>query len=265
MIAKAGLVAGGPDDYLAAVIRNRAIRRGLSVDLERLRYANGCLFDRVPESALRHALYVGVGHGHDALLAVLNNQVDSVVGVDPYIDTDGNDTQDYDDIKATIQELGLEDRFSVVRERIEDYLQHVNTTFDCIVFNDVLHHIFVTDALLRNNSCLPPAVALFESLGALTNAGGTLVISDVERHGLRPFLIRVGALTGHVNYRTKQPREEWTHAAVKGGWSLFDQANYVPWRFRAMEKFWSGAPGRFTLCDKYFLYFSRTSTHSDET
>ena len=258
-------MAGRPGDYLEAVIRNRAIRRGLSVDLERLRYANGHLFDRVPKSAPRHALYVGVGHGHDALLAVLSNQVDSVVGVDPYIDTDGNDTQDYDDIKATIQELGLEDRFSVVRERIEDYLQHVNTTFDCIVFNDVLHHIFVTDALLRSDSCLPPAVALFESLGALSNAGGTLVISDVERHGLRPFLIRVGALTGHVNYRTKQPREEWTHAAVKGGWTLFDQANYVPWRFRTMEKFWSGAPGRFTLCDKYFLYFSRTSTHSDET
>ena len=70
-----------------------------------------------------------------------------------------------------------------------------------------------------------------------------------------------GALAGHVNYRTKQPREEWTHAAVKGGWTLFDQANYVPWRFRAMAKFWSGAPGRYTLCDKYFLYFSRNSTH----
>ena len=102
---------------------------------------------------------------------------------------------------------------------------------------------------------------VLESLGALSNTGGTLVISDVERHGLRPFLTRIGALAGHVNYRTKQPREEWTHAAVKGGWTLFDQANYVPWRFRAMAKFWSGAPGRYTLCDKYFLYFSRTCTH----
>jgi len=186
-----------------------------------------------------------------------------VVGVDPYIDNDGNDTQDYDDLNTTIQELDLRDRFSVVRERIEDYLQHAGTTFDCIVFNDVLHHIFVTKALLRNDACLPPAVALFESLGALSNAGGTLVISDVERHGLRPMLTRIGALAGHVNYRTKQPREEWTHAAVKGGWTLFDQANYVPWRFRAMAKFWSGAPGRYTLCDKYFLYFSRTSTDPD--
>ena len=254
-------MAGCPDDYLEAVIQNRAIRRGLSVDLERLRYANGHLFNRVPKSARRRALYVGIGHGHDALLALLNNQVDSVVGVDPYIDSDGNDTQDYDDLETTIQELDLRDRFSVVRERIEDYLQHVDTTFDCIVFNDVLHHIFVTNTLLRKDPCLPAEVALFESLNALSNSGGTLVISDVERHGLRPFLTRIGALTGHVNYRTKQPREEWTHAAIKGGWTLFDQANYVPWRFRAMAKFWSGAPGRYMLCDKYFPYFSRTCTH----
>ena len=247
-----------PGDFLEEVIRKRATRRDLSVDLERLRYANRHLFDCVPKSAGMRALYVGVGHGHDALLALLSNQVDSVVGVDPYIDKDGNDSQDYDDLKSTIQELGLRDRFRVVREYLEGYLRHADTTFDCIVLNDVLHHMFVTKSLLRCDPCFFPAVTLFQGLGTVLNAGGTLVISDVERHGLRPILTNIGVLTGHVNYRTKQPREEWTHAAVEGGWTLFSQANYVPWRFRTMAAFWSGAPGRYTLCDKYTLCFSRT-------
>ena len=247
-------------DTLEAAIRARASRRGLHADGVRLRYANRCLFGGVPGGKVGAALYVGVGHGLDALLALEQNLTGTIVGVDPYIGGHGNDDEDYEGLLAAIDGLGMGERFTVSRSRIEDYLPQASDRFDCIIFNDVLHHIFVTEALLSRSDGYAGAVRLFRDLLAVSRPRCTLVIGDVERHGLRPFLTRHRLLRGSVNYKTKQPRNEWAKAAIEGGWSPAGQANYIPWRFRGQRPLWSGTLGRFTLCDKYFLYFSRPSS-----
>jgi hypothetical protein len=242
---------------LAAMIGERAERRGLAIDLDRLRYANRCLYDGIPSDRCGRVLYAGVGHGHDALLALLDNKAESVVGVDPYIGEHGNNDDDRRALQVAIDAFGFADRFTLVRARIEDYAAQAVGPFDCIFFNDVLHHIFVTEKRLRDDLSLQAAIDLFRRLVAASSAGAILVIGEAERHGLRPLLSQVGVLPGKVDYRTKQPRGEWTAAATAGGWTLVRQANYVPWRLRAQRTLWSGRLGRSTLCDKYFLWFER--------
>lgn len=237
-------------------VHQRAARRGLHVDIERMRYANGRLFDGVSKERGR-TLYVGVGHGHDALLALVDQWASEVVGVDPYRGEHGNDDHDYNELLETLKKLGLSDRFTVIKKTVQDYLSSTAEKFDCIIFNDVLHHIYVTPALLRADAYFPQAVQLFQQLIEITADGGTLIIADVERHGLRPLLTKSGILKGEVDYSTKQAREEWAAAAIGGGWHQKAMANYIPWRFRNQTSLWSGSLGRWTICDKYFLWFDK--------
>ena len=242
---------------LEAAVQSRSARRGLTADSTRLRYLNRCLFGGLPGGRASATLYVGVGHGLDALLALQQQLTDTVVGVDPYIGAHGNDDDDYQTLLTSIEKLGLSSRLTVYRSTIEDYLSKAHQRFDCIICNDVLHHIFVTEELLCRSRCYSQAVHLFRDLSKVTRPDCTLIISEVERHGLRPLLARCHVLRSSVNYKTKQPRNEWANAAVAGGWSFVAGANYVPWRLRGQRAFWSGSLGRFTLCDKYHLYFSR--------
>ena len=221
-----------------------------------MRYLNDCLFGDIPSRRPGTTLYVGVGHGLDALLALQQGLTEKIVGVDPYISTDGNDDQDYQALVDEIDALQLTDRFQVHRSTIEEYIPGASDRFDCIICNDVLHHIFVTKQLLTRSSLMTPAEDLFRNMLSVANPGCTLVISDVERHGLRPMLSRWGLMGGNVNYRTKQSRGQWVEAATAGGWSRVSEINYVPWRLRGQRAIWSGRLGRFTLCDKYHLYLA---------
>lgn len=240
---------------IEAVIRRRTARRNAHANLERMRYANDCMFERIPPAARTQALYVGVGHGLDALLALLDGHLESVVGVDPYFADDGNDDEDLFHLQETIRTLDLQDRFTVVRSRIQDYLRDSAERFTCVVFSDVLHHIYVTRKPLRDDHFFPEAAKLFGDIHAITGEGSALVIRESTRYGVRPTLTRLGILTNDVDYTTKQLRREWIAAATEGGWGFSAGANYVPWKFRNQAGFWSGTLGSLTLCDKYLLWF----------
>ncbi|MDX1488263.1 MAG: class I SAM-dependent methyltransferase [Acidiferrobacterales bacterium] len=201
-------------------------------------------------------MYVGVGHGFDALLALNTGLTEHIIGVDPYIDSDGNDNEDYDHLMNMLDEFNMQDCFSIERMTIQKFLQNNSGRFDLIICNDVLHHIFWTDALLSESELFPEALSLFRMLRKASRPGGNLVVADVERHGLRQILSALGVLKTSVNYGTKQPRREWCRAAANAGWMLANQANYVPWRLRGQMKIWSGLMGRFTVCDKYLLHFN---------
>lgn len=239
------------------LVEERSIRRGIHTDPERLVYANEALYQwcsRAPE----HTLYVGVGHGFDALLALRANLTERITGVDPYIDSDGNDSADYDHLLEMISEFDFEDRFVVERVAIQEFLADSVGAFDLIVCNDVLHHIFWTEERLTKSRYFSEAVDLFRSLRDVSSQDGALVIADVERHGLRQLMSNVGIVDTSVVYRAKQPREEWSRAAIEAGWIRAEQTNYVPWAFRNQAWLWSGLLGRFTLCDKYLLNFRTT-------
>lgn len=237
------------------LVNERSRRRGIHTDSVRLLYANECVYQwcRVPP---RRSLYIGVGHGFDALLALKTGLTEHIIGVDPYIDSDGNDNEDYGHLMTMLEEFEMQDRFSIERRTIQDYLQDHSGGFDLIVCNDVLHHIFWTDALLSESEFFPEAVSLFRELREVTIPGGNLIVADVERHGLRQILSALGVLKTSVDYGAKQPRREWCHAAAEAGWVLENQANYVPWGLRGQAKIWSGSLGRFSVCDKYILHFS---------
>jgi SAM-dependent methyltransferase len=245
-------------NFIDAVI-SRTKRRGSTADIVRLRYANDCFYSLV-ESHPERVLYVGVGHGLDALLALNDGHVNNITGVDPFVGEHGNDDIDYQNINRLIEESDNKNKFEVKRMSIQNYLNHSDDKYDLIICNDVLHHIFWTNDYLTKSKYSNDSVELFNSLTNACTEHGMLIISEPERHGLRQMLTNLGILSGCVNYSTKQPRSEWINAAEKGGWELITGTNYVPWVLRSFSILLSGILGRYTTCDKYILTFRLNRT-----
>lgn len=244
-------------DGLEQRIRERAKLRGLNVDLERLRYSNALLYAGEDLAKTGTALYVGVGHGHDALAALLGGRVGQIVGVDPYISSHGNGDRDYRELEEFIATAGLGERFRVVRTTVQKFLEQTDERFDIVVCNDVLHHIFVTKERLSESAELGLARDLFSRFKDATSASGRLLVSEVQRNGIRPWLHNLGVLPGCVNYRTKQSWKQWRKAIEAGGWQMDCLDNYLPYAFRDQAAIWSGLVGRYTLCDRYFMHFGK--------
>ncbi|MGF1610071.1 MAG: class I SAM-dependent methyltransferase [Kiloniellales bacterium] len=240
---------------LEAVIETRSRRRGLSADLARLRYANRYVYPEADTGRPRRVLYVGVGHGLDALLALIDGLVERVVGVDPYLATHGNDDEDYRALTDLLEEFGLNARFTVHRGLIQDYRCDGEEAPDRIVINDVLHHIFETAEPLRECAMFPDAVALFGRLRALSAPDARLVLGDVSRHGLRPLAGRLGLFHRAVDYTTKQDWCEWDAAVLEGGWRRLGLVDYVPYALAPWRTALRGWPARYSLCEKYFLTY----------
>ena len=238
--------------YLEDAIIRRAKRRNLTVNLEKMAYVDRWIFSHT-KGTCRNALYVGVGHGHDALYALLEGNVDRAVGVDPYIESDGSDEQDYNELNELIERYNLQDRFKVYKARVQDYLAHSEEMFDHIFLIDVLHHIFAIKSLLRRSRYFAEAVNLFKSIWECTDYGGRLIAVEVERHGLRQLLVRMGVIKSFIDYSTKQPWYEWTAAMTKANFSYVDKSIYIPWALRRTKRLFNNSIGLYTLSDKSII------------
>jgi hypothetical protein len=238
--------------YLEDAIILRAKRRNLTVNLDKMTYVDQWIFSHT-KSKCRNALYVGVGHGHDALYALLEGNVDRVVGVDPYVESDGSDEQDYDELKELIERYDLHDRFKVYKTTVQDYLIHSEEMFDHVFLIDVLHHIFATKNRLQKSKYFVEAVDLFKSIWERTDSGGRLIAVEVERYGLRQLLVRMGFVKGFINYSTKQPWRAWTAAMTRANFSYVDKSIYIPWAFRSLKRLFDNHVGLYTLSDKSII------------
>ena len=241
---------------LEKAIQKRIHKRGLHGDLSHMQYFNRCLLQDANENKISRALYVGVGHGHNALLSLMEGRVETVVGVDPFISSDGNDSEDYYDLLRLIDECGLGERFTVEKTDVAAYLKKSCAPFDLIICSDVLHHIFVTEKLLHESDAFSQSADLFKNFAQVIHKEGLLIISEVQRNGIRQILKKSGLGKTHMDYRTKQPWQEWNQAAIQAEWILKRVRNYVPYRFRKMHGIFEGLLARYTLCDKYFLTYS---------
>jgi hypothetical protein len=81
-----------------------------------------------------------------------------------------------------------------------------------------------------------------------------LVITDVERHGLRPWLTAIGVLKSQVNHRTKQSDKEWSYAAAAAGWRPWRIDTYLPFAVRRWNMLFGNALGRYTVSTRYTIY-----------
>ena len=105
-------------DVFKTIINERALRRNLSITFTKMKYALNEFLDINTPSLAKRALFIGVGQGHSAVLAMLENRVEIIDGVDPYIESDGNDDTDYDELKVIIASYNLEKRFFLHKETI---------------------------------------------------------------------------------------------------------------------------------------------------
>lgn len=246
-------------ETLDRAIARRGKHRELKVDLARMRYLNSLLFDVGVKTKATKTLYVGVGHGHDALLSIIDNQTERVIGVDPFIGGHGNNDEDFRLLIEIIDELGLAERFTLKRMYVQEYLDEATDKVDRIVCNDVLHHIFVTSERLTKSELYPGAVELFAKFRDAITDDGVLVVADVGRHGLRQYLHGVARPLGFArfqgNYVRKQQWTEWDAALQEAGWRREAVRNYVPFSLREHKSLQNGWLGRATLCDKYVLTY----------
>lgn len=246
---------------LEVAIAERATRRGLHVNLERVRYSNTCLLGDTRQKP-PSILVVGVGHGHDIMTALADGLLSSATGVDPFIESDGNGDVDYSELLELIQKTGMNDRCRVVRSTIQEHLATSDMKYDLVLAADVLHHIFVTRERLVNSEQYESAIALFSELYKVTEPWGRMIISETSRLGLRPQLTNWGVLKGCVDYRTKQNQGQWTRAVESAGWRRCLLRNYYPFAFKACATFLPGPLGRYSVCDRYVLRFAKKEAGS---
>lgn len=235
----------------------RSKGRKLHIDLKRMRYANQMLMESIPQCNRRRVLYVGIGHGHDALLNLLEGNVQRIVGVDPYLGNGGKGEKDYKELLGLIEHYGLQERIDIVRTTIQEFLKTNETLYDLVVMNDVLHHMFVTKLPLSRSELFESTVEFFKSLEGRVSDSGVMVISDVQRTGIRPWLSRVRVLRGNVNYSTKQNWYEWRRAADETSWVFTLCKKYLPWALRKYGVLCFGSLGLYTVSARYYLYFRR--------
>ena len=244
------------NSLLAEKINERAKRRRLTVSMAKMRYAHNLFFKHFKGQKFPNALYVGVGHGHFALLSLLDEIADNIVGVDPYYDKDGNSEYEYEELISTINELKLEKRFKVVKSTVEEYLESViNERFDLIVLSDVLHHIYDSRVLLTESSSWHECIKLFSKLKDNSEPGAVMTIHELQRHGLRPWLARIGIINSNINYDKKQNERQWIKAAKQGGWKLDRIDTYIPHSCRNWGWLFNNWLGRYTLSNRYTIYF----------
>lgn len=244
------------EEVLIKSIEQRSEKRGLASSIEKMRYALKLFFLPIRRNKFSKVLFVGVGHGHDALLALLENKTDVVVGVDPFIAEDGNDDEDYDELVALINELNLTNRFFLHKETIQSFLEKTSEVYDLIIITDVLHHIFVTCEPLSQSQCFHVAKALFGQLRMAAAApNSVLAISEAYRFGLRPWLSRKGLIEGHVDYHTKQSPSQWEYAATAGGWKYIETRVYVPFALRKLSWLLRRSALRWVFATRYCSYY----------
>lgn len=240
---------------IESVILDRIKRRpGLSASLEKMKYSERAFLG---DDTYDNALYVGVGHGHDAVLQLVNGRVNQLDGVDPFYGKHGNDDADYENLIELIQELDLQDRFFVHKKRIETFLSDCDRHYDLIVLSDVLHHIFVTEEMLDQTELFGRCVALFRALHKVAENRCVMAISESPPSGLRPTLTKRGVLKSAVKYQTKQPAVQWRRAAEEAGW-LFEKTEvYVPFVLRQFSTMLKLPPLPWLYSTRYFLTFRR--------
>lgn len=241
-------------ELLSQSIKKRAKRRGLTTSLEKMLYANEVALDGL-KRAFSKVLCVGVGHGHDVLLNLITSRFETAVGVDPFIEAEGNDDLDYQELLSNINQFTLQHRFLVRRQTIQDFLQNCTDQFDLVVIADVLHHVFQTTQVLSKSPHYRQSLELFKSLRQVCSA--YLVVSDVERFGLLPFLHRKRIVKGQVDYTTKQSWQEWDACIRQGGFRFLAKRNYVPYQLRWIPCFLlSGQFGLRTVCRRVYLQYA---------
>jgi hypothetical protein len=236
-------------DKIYQAISERNNRRGLHLDEQKMAYHTGYFAPWIKGHGGR-VLVVGVGHGLDALILLANGLVESIVGVDPYINEHGNDEDDYQELVQLITKLGLEDRFQVVKSTVQDYLRNTLEPFSAVFCFDVLHHIFITRDLLTTSPLFDQARDLLSALRGASELGAPLVIAETERNGLRQLLTRTGVMSGQVDYSTKQPFSQWKAAALAGGWTFVQRNVYIPYALRLLRYFSSNELGLKTISDR---------------
>lgn len=245
---------------LEDAILNRMHLRGLTGSINKLKYMNKKMLEET-KFATAKVLFIGVGHGLDVLLAINDGQIGHATGVDPFIAEDGNDDHDYKVLNEQVRSHNLNERFRIFKMTIQEYLQHQDETYDLIVLNDVLHHMFVTDQALKKTLLFQDCKNLFHKLQEFSKPQTKLLVGDVSRYGLRQALVRRKLLKSSVNYDTKQNWREWDGAIRASGWHRASVTCYVPYALRGMTWTLSGRLGRYTVCDKYFLRYSLSNTN----
>jgi hypothetical protein len=238
------------------VVLERAARRGLSVNPDRIAYLQGYVSPYLEKHGER-VLYVGVGHGHDALYALLTGLIKKAVGVDPYPGGQGNDHEDYQALKGLIESYGLEDRFEVHPCVIQEYLSADVGSFTAVMAFDVLHHIFVTTDRLSRSPLYPEVVSLCRGLAETTDDGGLFLVQEAEPRGLRQFMKNRGFLSGTVNYATKQSFSEWRKAISAAGFVFRERQVYVPWALRRWRRILNNRAGLYTVSDRSISVYQK--------
>lgn len=239
-------------------ITHRAEKKGLTVTPKKMRYTVRHWMSFVQN---RHrVLDIGCGHGHFLVLLCTEFGFKEGVGVDPLVEGDGTSRDDWAQLKNLIRSEQLESTIRLHEETVGAFLRHANDEkFSLITACDVLHHIYCTsDPLHVNAEMFHRCTELFVRLKEHLTNDGILLIDDLTRSGLRPWIERTLGRES-VDWSTKQKAKEWALALNEAGFTAVRKIPYVPYSLRFLHPLFLHSAGKWLACPRYFLIASKTT------
>jgi len=240
-------------------INSRRIEKELSINMKKLHYAIKYYYHHTNKKVER-LLVIGIGHGHDAILSLLEGYVELIDGVDPFYAADGNDDRDYNELLEIINKLELTNNINVHKLTIQDYLKNKKNMiglYDMVIIPDTLHHIYVTKSKISNSKYKNDCVQLFKSIYEVVKPGGHLCISEAPRNGVIPMLTKCQLIKTEVDYSTKQQMAEWKNILKETSWSYKGYSIYIPNAFKILYILNKFRCLSYVFSSRYFLYYKK--------
>ena len=246
-------------DVLEKSITKRGFEKNLSIDIKKLHYAIKYYYHYTGVK-INRLLVIGIGHGHDAILSLLEGYVEKIDGVDPYYANDGNDDDDYKSLLDIIYKLKLNNDVNIYKMTIQDYLEkytNITDQYDMVIIPDTLHHIFVTQSNISSSKYENDCVQLFKIIYKVVKPGGYMCISEAPRYGIIPFLSKYRIIKTDVDYTTKQQMSEWINILAETNWSYKNYAIYIPYAFKILYKLNKSKFFSYIFSSRYLLYYKK--------
>lgn len=237
---------------LSEAVTRRSQEKGLRVTLEKMRYsvAHWVDFSR----CRNRVLDIGCGHGHLLILLCKEFRFQEGIGVDPVVQDHGTNAKDWSCLQSLIDAEGMHNRIKLHKQTVKGYLNRTSgPPVSLITACDVLHHLFLTEDLLHDNiNMFGRCVTLFVDLKKRLSGDGMLLIDELNRSGLRPWIERKTGKSS-VEWTTKQPPEEWERALTEAGFEKIQRIVYIPYRLRALRSVFANRFGAWLFAPRYFL------------
>ncbi|MEW6556087.1 MAG: class I SAM-dependent methyltransferase [Elusimicrobiota bacterium] len=183
----------------------------------------------------KNVLDIGCGAGLYSIYLALIKNASKIVAVDEYLGH-GNVASNKELFLDVVNNYGLKEKISIVQGDIFN-LTFQDNSFDVVMLNDVMHHLYITNEDISELTQIPDSVFnLIKKYGLWLKPNGIVIIHEVKRRNILEILPRYFN-RANIDFTTKQNPDGWTNLFEHAGFCLQDVKYYVSYKLKLYTPF----------------------------